>query len=246
MPPETSDAKRLPAALDAAREQLKTLEGRLPLAVQGPLLRMFGAKYDPYTPRDHATRSIFVHVPKTAGSSMALALGSKKRHVPISRYAAFDARAYKNYFKFGFVRNPWDRLLSAYSYLYRSADKSYPFPAVVWARENIVQFPDFETFVLALREPRTRRRIMRYIHFRPQVDWVTLPGSSHVELDFIGRFERLAEDFARIAERLGKDPALPVTNASGSGSYKDAYSPETRAIAAQLYRADIEAFGYEY
>ena len=69
-----------------------------------------------------------------------------------------------------------------------------------------------------------------------------MPGSTRVELDFVGRFETLAEDFRALARRFSLEANLPVTNASCHRPYEREYTPAMRDIAADLYRADIEAF----
>lgn len=230
----------------AVREELKKLERHLPLPIQKALLRVAGDRYNPYTRENDLTRSIFVHVPKTGGTSVARGVyGVWKSHYPLSRYAAFDAERYQRYFKFAFVRNPWDRLLSAYSHLSGSGQRLPP-PEANWARANLSGFRDFEAFVMALRDSGTKRRITSYVVFRPQLSWLTLPGSSKVEVDFLGRFEQISSDYAVVAERLGVDSALPYTNKSRHPSYRDAYSNEMRDIAGEVYSADISTFGYQF
>lgn len=230
----------------AVREELKRIQRQLPLPIQTVLLRATGDRYNPYSRENDLTESIFAHIPKTGGTSVATCVyGGWKRHYPLSHYAAFDPDRYRRYLKFAFVRNPWDRLLSAYSYL---TGRGGPLeaPGERWARANLAHYPDFESFVLSLRDRRTRRRIVNYVGLRPQLSWLVLPGSSKVEVDFLGRFERLSEDYARLADRLGVTEPLPFKNASRHQSYKHAYSAEMRQIVAELYEADISAFGYEF
>ena len=87
---------------------------------------------------------------------------------------------------------------------------------------------------------------MAYSHFRPQLDWLTLPRSTKAYVDFVGRFETLAEDFSIVAKRLGLREPLPTGNASEHQPYRDAYSKRMRAIVADLYAADIDAFDYSF
>jgi hypothetical protein len=228
------------------REQLKDLELSLPVNLQRPMLQIFGKRHNPYTKWNQQTGSIFIHVPRTAGTSVAQALGAPMPHYPVSRYAAFDPDAFRLFFKFGFVRNPWDRLLSSFAYLRAAAEKARPFPDTLWARRHLSQFADFEEFVLSLRQPASRRRIMRYIHFRPQLSWLAMPRSSKSELEFIGRFERLAHDFQFVAQHLSLQGTLPTTRESRHGDYREAFTPAMRDVAAELYRADIDAFGYDF
>ena len=224
------------------RHQLGPLQGVVPLGIQAPLLRLFGDRFNPYIPANDDTRSIFIHVPKCAGTSVARSIyGSSDSHLPISRYAAFDPKRFEHYFKFTFVRNPWDRLLSAYTYLAPGAKGETP-----WSHQNLREFRDFEAFVLALRDPATRKRVLRFLHFRPQISWLTLPGGAIPPLDFTGRFERLAEDFDAIVTRLGVDAELPRLNASNAGPYREAYSTQMRNVVAEVYERDIRAFGYSF
>ena len=72
-------------------------------------------------------------------------------------------------------------------------------------------------------------------------------------VDRVLRFERLAEEADELLAQLGlEDRSLPWVNASGSGTpdavppYADYYDDESRALVAELYHADIEAFAYEF
>ncbi|WP_448570995.1 sulfotransferase family 2 domain-containing protein [Trichothermofontia sp.] len=103
-----------------------------------------GFSYKPFD--DH--RCIFFHIPKAAGISVAKSLfGSLGGgHVTAQRVVIiFSQHEFESYFKFTFVRNPWDRLLSAYNYIKAggllNVDRK-------WAVENIVPYKTFESFVL--------------------------------------------------------------------------------------------------
>ena len=231
---------------NAVRDRVKEAEWWLPLSLQRPLLRLFGGRFDPYSEWNHAHRAIFIHVPRTAGTSTSRALGTSPLHFTCARYATFNRDAFDRYFKFGFVRNPWDRLLSAFSQLRASPKKTRPLESALWSRANLARYGDFEEFVLSLREPAVRERIMSHGHFRTQFAWLSLPRSNRVAMDFVGRFENVGSDFGTIANRLSLDEALPVISASSHLPYREAYTPAMRDIAADLYRADIDAFNYEF
>src|SRR5947208_3465937 len=63
-------------------------------------------------------RCIFIHIPKTAGSSIALSLfGEQLEHITYRDYQIANPRKFDRYFKFAFVRNPWDRVVSSYFFL---------------------------------------------------------------------------------------------------------------------------------
>ena len=140
-------------------------------------------------------------------------------------------------FKFTFVRDPFSRLASFYMdkvagdrpdpdlkcYLWGALRVDSGFDALARA---VCQVPD----ALADR------------HFRSQHDMICPLGGPKV--DFIGRFERLAEQFEPIRQRYGL-PALRRENASPNYDYRDLYTEELVERVATRYAEDIERFGYQ-
>ena len=63
-------------------------------------------------------RCIFIHIPKTAGSSIVeMLFNEPSRHIPYFVYRDANPEKFRQFFKFAFVRNPWDRLVSTYFFL---------------------------------------------------------------------------------------------------------------------------------
>jgi len=222
----------------------RSLEYSLPVDVQRPLIRAL--RKNPYSPEYDASHSIFIHTPKTAGTSIGEAIyGHWMGHAPLSRFAAFDPRKFKSFFKFSFVRNPWDRLLSGFAHLKGDGDPLAEREAV-WSKRYLSDTQTFEQFLLKLREEGFRELIVNDVHFRPQLDWITLPGSDAVAVDFLGRFESLEEDYAQVARRLGVHAELPMRKQTKRPPYREAYSREMRAIADDIFRKDINQLGYAF
>ncbi len=73
----------------------------------------------PFKPGILETGVIFIHVPKAAGSSIKTEIYGKPQfgHRRIAEFYAYDRARTAAFFKFAFVRNPWDRMLSAFTYL---------------------------------------------------------------------------------------------------------------------------------
>lgn len=162
-----------------------------------------GLRHDPWLPGQRKLGVIFTHVPKSAGTSVVDSLfGQKSRHVLVPRYAAYDEQRFTESFKFTFVRNPWSRIHSAYHYLHRVVGKGDKFADWTWATHYLSDVPTFEEFILRLRDPRYLREVKRYVHFRDQMDWISIPGRG--VMDFIGRFESLEADFQNVCDRLGR------------------------------------------
>lgn len=188
------------------------------------------------------SRSIFVHIPKCAGISVNHTLYGNLAggHKTLDQYLRiFEPRLALSYFKFSIVRNPWDRLVSAYHFLQKGGanqqDKD-------WFNRQLGDYPTFESFVYGWL---TIKNARSWYHFRPQVDFL-LDSSGKVSLDFIGHFENLQADFDYIAKRLGKDVILTNSNKSKHVDYRSYYDQGMRDIVAQVYAWDIALLGYTF
>lgn len=186
---------------------------------------------------------IFLHVPKTGGTSLAKALDIPNGHVPLSRFVTSDADRFRAGFSIAFVRNPWDRLYSSFNYLHTAAGINKSRDAR-WALQNISPYETFESFVMALKDPAVRRRIWQWPHFRPQIDWVGLPGEDSVNVSYLGRFETLHEDFSTLCEMLGANVDLPHTRRAQRYGAKH-FTPEMIAIIGEIYHKDSTLFDYD-
>lgn len=225
----------------------KSMEFRLPPNISGLLLPLAGIS-SPFRPAEHRLRCIFIHVPKAAGTSIAKVLfDDKSRHIPISRYYAFDQGAASSYFKFSFVRNPWARMYSAYQYLAKRINADPRHRDHRWATFYLAGTRDFSGFLRRMKADRSyRMHIRRYAHFRDQLDWICFPGSDTPVLDFVGRYERISGDFSLLASRLNITMPLPHERVGDRHGYGDCYSPQEIAFVGDLYRRDIRYFGYEF
>jgi hypothetical protein len=65
-------------------------------------------------------------------------------------------------------------------------------------------------------------------------------------VDYVGRFESVAEDLQHICERLKISVALPHKNKSNHGDYRSYYNTRTRDLVTDLCRLDIDLFGYTF
>ncbi len=146
-------------------------------------------------------------------------------------------REWNGLFRFAFVRNPWDLVVSAYHFEKRYVAQSHVKLTEPDRAEAVRRCPDFDRFVriYPLLEPVDMTSMI-----------VDEDGASIV--DFVGRFENLQADFAAVCDRIGLHrTGLPHENRSdGRKAYRDYYSEETRDIVARYFKRDIERFGYEF
>jgi hypothetical protein len=188
--------------------------------------------------------AIFVHIPKCAGVSISQSLFGYPTggHATMNEYQIiFSPREIRDYFKFTVVRNPWDRLVSAFLFLKHGGmnveDKT-------WAQEHLSRYEDFDTFV---RVGISQAHIRARTHFRPQCDFICL-RRGEPSVDFIGYYENLEADFSHICQRLNASPQLPKLNESQfqKERYQNYYTEETRRKVADVYADDIRVLGYSF
>lgn len=156
---------------------------------------------------------------------------------------------YRDHFKFAFVRNPWDRLVSLYFQkvagsggIYTGPDLNPP--GVEGRFYRGMPFAEYVEAVCATPDE------VANPHFRSQRLVVCPRNDGEVVADFVGRFEDLARDFSRVAERIGApDLALPHRLRSAAREkrlYSDFYDARLRDLAGERFRQDIETFGYSF
>jgi len=184
---------------------------------------------------------IFVHIPKTAGISICKGLFSVDAigHMPLYYYqTALGKEKYSRYFKFAFVRNPWDRVYSAYSYLRKGGLSTED---QVW-KDTLSRYTDFNDFVTRWLD---EDNILLSLHFMPQTHFIK-NAQGVIDLDFLGRFETLAQDYETVRSRLGGTPIATHNATATNISYIEAYSQKAIDIVAQVYQRDIELLGYQF
>jgi hypothetical protein len=195
----------------------------------------------------HDLHCIFVHIQKTGGSSVRQALQMAQHDVDKHRFArelriGYGEVYWRSYFKFAFVRNPWDRLVSWWRMIERNAAAKRPMNG--FQRFILSRASTFEQFLSNCDEEYHDHDGSKWI-FRNQIDYIS--DASGITVDFVGRFERLQDDFAMISSRLGL-PSLriPHVNSSAHKHYSAYYSAETGRLVAARFARDIEAFGYSF
>ena len=189
-------------------------------------------------------KCIFIHVPKSAGTSVSKAIyGRTLGHYSAAEISNAFPDLYKNSFTFGFVRNPWDRVLSAYSFakLGRTSVMGVRNPE----QYKIEEFSTFERFVCEWL-PNQNLEKVDFI-FRQQSDYLC-DREGEIAVDKVGFVETLDLDLGEIARRLNKkiDVVRENSTRGADDKYRDYYSIEMRDIVACLYSKDIENFGYVF
>ena len=159
--------------------------------------------------------------------------------MPYFEYQKLNPVKFKRYYKFAFVRNPWDRLVSSYVFLMKGGMNEVD---AKWAEKNLSHYPDFGSFV---RGWVNEENINTWVHFRPQ-HYFICDEAGTIMMDFVGRMENMETDFAIVAKRLGCTRRLEKVNITRQDHYSRYYDGETREIVRRVYAKDIELFGYYF
>ena len=211
-------------------------------------------------------RCLFVHIPKTGGTSIEKTLGMFRDRVdkqdncalfgeierkdtfpvaPVSDYLQHltlqealsfsrEGNHLREYFKFTWIRNPWDRMVSAFS----NKDQNL----LEMARNQGIELAGatFDEFV-------AMTRTIRHSHLMPMSHYLQ-PGELGMGVDFIGRFENFATDFEKLCSLIGASAPLAHENRSRPthDHYRKYYSDWSRTEIAKRYESDVGLFGYHF
>ena len=185
---------------------------------------------------------LFIGIPKTACTAIRNGLFPENRLLP--NHAGIRAirdvmspTEFEGLFKFGFVRNPFQRLLSAFTYL--CSEKCGRFDKR-FARRFRYKF-SFSEFAKNYLNPES---VYDWMHLVPQWEFISNSDKSLL-VDFVGRYENIEQDYATLREKLQVGNELRPFNVVGKGQMTEQYYDEEIASAVyEVYKTDFEMFGY--
>ena len=239
-------------------------------------------------PTSHKNKIIFVHIPKTAGTSIEAALGmhankhdigivpyrhqrinyhnlfgSGMQHLTVTeirdyyRGIHFDSyrklgflkhiidvflnvfnktkesniggNIFNEYYKFSVVRNPYDRLVSHFSWLCNLQRKS--------------SSPNKNDFIHFVDEIAKKQLYKTEQHLIPQYQYVVIDGK--IAVDYIIHFENLANEFNLLCNKLGIDAELEKRMVSNRAKFNEYYNYKTKQKVYEIYKEDFSLFSYD-
>jgi hypothetical protein len=194
---------------------------------------------------------LYVHIQKTAGTSISHKLFELDNTVLLNYAHSFidsiDYSTYNKFYKFCFVRNPFDRLVSWYNMmLHKGVHNDFSEYLLV----NSKNFSEFINLTKIIYEKNKlewdgKTPYPKSIGFN-QLDYVS-DNEGNVLVDFIGRFENLNEDYDKIIEKIGvKNLPLPHLNKFEYKDYRTYYTDKDIEKVYKMYEKDIKYFGYEF
>ena len=210
----------------------------------------------------HKFKLIFIHIPKTGGSSIEHALAKLsgielnvteddddiftgwddenciwRQHATIDELTNLYQGSLEGYTSVSFVRNVWSRAVSDFLWLSRELKIS--------DGEFIQYLTGSGKFKEAL-DIDNKQPSRRYDHVRSQLDFITI--DDELRVDLIGGFETLSQDFKVLCEMIGVDDTELPHHKKGDyvKPYTEYYNEETISLVAEKYKKDISIFNHEF
>lgn len=202
----------------------------------------------------HQKKFIFIHIWKSAGSSITIALDNyndngprdlsmennynkpyQEKKFPFHVFARYvkdqlPEEVYNSYFKFTFVRNPWDLQVSMYHYFLSNPREGF---------HELAKSKTFEEYLewLSAGNPSGQSAFIE-------------DHDGSIIVDYIGKFENLSKDFSFICSQIGVDATLDHLNKTIHNDYGKKYhcyyNNKTRKIVEKTFQKDIELFKYSF
>lgn len=199
----------------------------------------------------------YLPISKVANSSIKLALLGvevpegenpfRYPHIAFNQSVTAKVDAAGDYFVFTVVRNPLERLVSCYKdKIVQAKEKGKPSPLEWYLDGYLMRSKNFADFVGRVKWIPEK---LHDSHFASQYNIIynrRIGGKAVVSRvpDYIGRFERLNEDWQLIKERFDIGE-IPHHNATSKDNWRDYYDVKTAKLVYKLYQKDIQTFGYE-
>jgi len=182
---------------------------------------------------NHKHKCIFVHIPRTSGTSIEKSFGfdnEQEKHLSAKQINSLIGQyVWNTCFKFSFVRNPWDRIISLYFSLAFKNDN----PIGHGAGKSL-------KFFLNHYKPFPLEQGTTFYDYLNHDPWMA-------KMDFVGRFENRVKDLKYISDRINFNIPNDIwERKTNHKHYTEYYDDETREIVAKKYAKDIEYFGYEF
>jgi hypothetical protein len=162
------------------------------------------------------------------------------RHA-FARRGMQELDSWSEYYRFAFVRNPWDRLVSWYSMVTTFSRTGNELWQYVHDNSST-----FEEFIYNCTDEVEIKKGVYYSFSYNQLDYVT-DENGDLLVDFIGQLENFDEDLLEVLSRIGIElETIPRKNTSDHRHYSTFYTRDTEMIVRERFKRDIEYFGYEF
>jgi len=193
----------------------------------------------------HKHKIVFVHIPKTGGTSIEESLGGGDyfNSHDYLRFYKNNIKNFESYTSFSVVRNPFDKMVSEYFFFKKTHEQLNP------VFKNC-SFEEFLDIFFSINDPKffkntaphwfkmhfETHRVSQLSFIRPQED-----------LDFVVKFENIQSGYNIVCDHVGiESRKLPHLNSTRHKHYSEYYNDNTKQIVAEKYQEDLDYFGYKF
>lgn len=211
-----------------------------------PLLKIIDHRPIKFLPQQYREkRIIFIHIPKSAGTSIASEIyGQSMSHHTALYFKKIDPDFWRSTYSFAVVRNPYSRLRSAYSFLRSGGTLEVPVE-----KPNLYQLPEFMSFNSFVQKWLLPNfpRITDYDYTLWPQHFFVCDSETNILVDDVFYLERLHELEDALIKSGFLSNSLPHKNRTNSlNMLSDPDDEHTRGIIYDLYKQDFQLFGYPY
>ena len=203
----------------------------------------------------HEYKCIFIHIPKCGGTSIEDVIWPMPRKTEdlwmgfinkienkyqtggLQHLKAWQIKKevghdiFDHYFKFSFVRNPWDKVISQYTYVQHRQD--------ILNYMGLKKGDSLKQYLSAIQKK-------KHIQTEQQHKFI-MNEDGDLLVDFLGRLEQFESDAQTIFNQLDIHiDQIPHSKKSARKPYSEHYDQESKEIVANIYARDIEIFDYTF
>lgn len=187
---------------------------------------------------------IFIHVPKAAGTSVSHAIyGRSLGHFKASEIKRWCPNEFTAFYKFAFVRNPWDRAVSAYRFALKGRTDTAGINN--WTSYRTAEFKTFESFVYEWLLEQDLAKIDNV--FQPQYLYV-VDANEELLVDDLYKVEKFEDEILRVSQKCRMEiKILDLNRITYKGEYVKYY--QNSAVintVGDIYQKDVSLFGYDF
>ena len=183
----------------------------------------------------HDLKLIFMHTERTGGVALRKYLLQYEtnfiRPNPHTKHLTcdeakelIDPKVWNEYTKIGFVRNPYDRLVSWYHACKKNRYN--------WRSDLAIHVNKCNSFEELVKNPNDKIILSQYQKVK--------------DCDFIFRFENYDEEVKHLSTILNIPYQHVIDNTSEHKEYREYYTPELQEIARVLFAKDLKEFNYDF
>ena len=211
----------------------------------------------------YKNKCIFIHIPKTGGTSLESLIWKKNEKVESNLWMGFideyhnkfqtgglqhllssqvkkevGEEIFNSYFKFTIIRNPYDKAVSQFEYLKKRKDL-----------RDYLGFKVGDSFNKYLELIQKKK----HVQWEPQSNFI-FDDENNCIVDFMGRFESFNDDTKKILKQLGLekkffgliDNNIPHLNKSSRREYKFYFEPQSKKTFESIYKRDLDLLNYNF